>query len=101
MKVFISQPMRGLSEAKIITVRERIFGDFQAKYPDAELIDNFVPTSEERLAVKHAEVQLLGRSVCRLADADIVIMAKGWENHPGCRIEHKIATYYDIPVKYA
>ncbi len=100
-KVFISQPMRGISDAKVLVVREKLFNEYKAEHPDAVLIDNLVPPTEAMLAVKHPRVQMLGRSIGRLADADVVIFANGWENYPGCRIENRVARYYDIDVIYA
>lgn len=100
-KVFISQPMRGISDAKVLVVREKLFEEYKAEHPDAVLIDNLVSPTEAMLEVKHPRVQMLGRSIGRLADADVVIFAKGWENYPGCRVENYVARYYDIEMKYA
>lgn len=103
IKVFISQPMKGLSEAKIIVTREKIFEEFRATHPTAVLIDNLTTKSEmENLReVEHPEIQLLARSIGRMSDADVVIFAKGWENYPGCRVENRVARYYGIKTAYA
>ena len=103
MKVFISQPMRGRSDAEIIAEREKIFGDYQADHPQAELLDSY-EAIKKRMGEYHTyenpRVAMLGEAISTLADADLVIFAKGWESHPGCRIEEKIATYYDINREY-
>lgn len=101
IKVFISQPMKGVSDAKVLVVREKLFGEFKAEHPDAILIDSLTSPTEALREVKHPSVQLLGRSIGRLSDADVIIFAKGWENYPGCRIEERVATYYDIKRIYA
>lgn len=100
-KVFISQPMRGISDAKILVVREKLFNEYLADHPDAVLIDTTIPPTEAMLQVKHPSIQLLARSIGKMADADVVIFAKGWENYPGCRIENRVARYYDLQLIYA
>lgn len=101
IKVYISQPMRGISDAKIIVLREKLFEEFRSEHPDAVLIDNIVQPNEALLQVKHPSVQMLARCIGKLADADVVIFAKGWEKYPGCRVENYVARYYDIEMKYA
>lgn len=103
MKVFISQPMSGLTDAEIIAVREKIFGDFEAENPNAELLDSYGEVKSrmgEYYTYEHPNVAMLSKAVDELADADVILFAPGWEKHRGCRIEEKIATYYDIPKKY-
>lgn len=101
MKVFISQPMRGISDAKILVVREKLFEDFKAAHPDAELIDQIVKPTEALLQVSHPRIQMLSRSIAKMADADVVIFAKGWEGYSGCRVENYVARYYDLQIIYA
>lgn len=100
-KVFISQPMRGVSDAKILVVREKLFEEYKAEHPDAVLIDSFTKPTEAMLEVKHPRIQTLARSIGRMADADVVIFAKGWESYSGCRIENYVAKYYDLQLIYA
>ena len=102
-RVFISQPMKGLSDAKIIVVREKLFEEFRAEHPDAVLIDSLTSKSEQDNLkdMAHPEVMLLARSIGRMADADVAIFAPGWENYTGCRVENRVARYYGIKIKYA
>lgn len=103
MKVFISQPMSGLTDAEIIAVREKIFGDYEADHPGATLMDAYSEIKKhmgEFYTFEHPNVAMLGEAVQALADSDVILFAPGWENHRGCRIEQKIATYYDIPMEY-
>ena len=103
MKVFISQPMSGLTDAEIITIREKIFGEYQAEHPDAVLMDSYAEVKKrmgEYYTYQHPNVAMLAQAIDMLADSDVVIFAKGWEHHRGCRIEDKIATYYDIHKEY-
>ena len=105
--VFVSLPMRGYSDEEIIVRQEKIFGDFQANDKDAILINPFTPKnlSERQITmyeqIGKEDVYWLGQSISLLSFADVAIFAKGWENYPGCRIEHKVATYYNIPKIYA
>ena len=101
MNVFISQPMKGISDTEVVVIREKLFGEYRAEHPDAVLIDSFIKPTEALKEVKHPRILMLARSVAKMADADVVIFAKGWEGYPGCRIENRVARYYDIPVKYA
>lgn len=101
IKVYVSQPMRGISDAKVITTRNKLFKEFKEKHPDAVLIDSLTKPTEALLEVKHPRVQMLARSIGRMADADVVIFAKGWEGYPGCRIENRVARYYDLEMLYA
>lgn len=98
MKVFISQPMKDHTEEEILDVRGVLFRDYREKNPDAELIDSFLKDYESD--AKRERVDFLGESIKLLADADTVIFAPGWEKVPGCRIEERVATYYDIPRIY-
>ena len=104
MKVFVSQPMSGLTDAEIIAIREKVFGDYQADHPNAVLMDAYTSIKKrfgEFYTYEHPNVAMLAASIDMLADADVILFAKGWEKHRGCRIEDKVATYYDIKKEYA
>lgn len=104
MKVFISQPMSGLTDAEIVVVREKLFGDYQAEHPEAVLMDSYSEIKKlmgKYYTYEHPNVAMLAQSIDVLADCDVVIFAKGWEKHRGCRIEEEVATYYDIHKIYA
>ena len=104
--VFVSLPMRGCSDEDIVVRQEKIFGDFQAEDPDSLLINPFKPktASEGQItlheAVGKGDVYWLGASISTLSFADVAIFGRGWANSPGCRIEHKVCTYYGIPKIY-
>lgn len=102
--VFVSLPMRGFSDEEIIVKQEKIFEDYRTHEPDALLINPFSPDAKQiklHEVLGREDVYWLGQSISLLSFADVVIFAKGWENYPGCRVEHKVATYYDIPTEYA
>lgn len=101
VKVFISQPMKGLSDADIQYQRDVAIQHAKTwckdKYPDKEvaIIDSFFqdykPDPNSNNAVKY-----LSKSIDLLADADLAVFAGAWDTARGCKIEHTIATEYGI-----
>ena len=93
LKVFISQPMRDLTEEEILKERENLIEKAKELYGDnLEVIDSYfedVPDDAKPL-------WYLGKSLELLSNADIAIFAHGWENYRGCRIEHTCAKEYKI-----
>ena len=90
IKLFISQPMRGKSDAEIQQERDRIFRQVSEDTDDqVELIDSFFRGYED----EHPLV-LLGRSIELMSQADLVYFAVGWEESRGCLIECKCAEAY-------
>lgn len=102
MFVYISQPMSDRSEQEIIATREKIFGDYQVEHPEATLLGSYMDQAElQRMPVyKNQPVAMLGEALQMMADADVVLFAPGWEKYRGCRIEDRVATYYDIKKVY-
>lgn len=96
--IFISQPMSGLTIEQVLEKREYLkklmeyaFGDFSITFiesfnPDA--LNNGRPLEE------------LGECIKLLEDANIVLMANGWENSRGCKVEHFVAEAYDKVICY-
>lgn len=106
MNVFISQPMNGVSTEEILETRQRLFKEYKASHPTAKLIDSLISDktmayAKSSKAIRKPRVWCLAEALHYLAEADVLILAKGWEGAPGCRIERKVATYYDIPIEYA
>lgn len=97
MKVFISQPMNGLSDLQIEKDRARVIeGLYSYGYRSDEItvIDTFI---EENVPDNvNSELWYLGKSLELLADADMAVFAKGWSNARRCRIEFKCAKEYGI-----
>lgn len=104
--VFISQPMKGFSDEEIKSIQRDIYNAYIASNPGKEfqLINPYTPSDgqmEMSDIVGHHDVDLLGKSISLMSYADVVIFAKHWEEFRGCRIEHKVCTYYNIPIRYA
>lgn len=94
MKIFISQPMRGKTDAEILAERERAIKAAKAKWGDVEALESFfqgAPTEAKPL-------WFLGESLKVMADADAVIVCKGWSDARGCKVEIAAADAYKLPV---
>ena len=92
MKVFISQPMRGLAECEIKLNRAKAIENIKRLYgDDVEIIDNYFDSDEKPLFK-------LGKSIELLSKADIIYLCKGWNRARGCKIEYMCASDYDIKI---
>lgn len=99
-KLFISQPMRGLSDKEILETREEIKIKAEQQLGEQlELIDSFVEEYPGEIN-KSVPVWYLGKSIQFLSQADVVYFGKGWQDARGCRIEHEIALRYGIERVY-
>lgn len=90
MRIFISQPMKGLSEKEIKFNREKAVKKIKSLYgDDAEIIDSFINGEGNSL-------WYLGKSIELLSTADVAYFLKGWNTARGCRIEYMCANDYGI-----
>lgn len=99
MKYFISQPMRGRAGIVIKTERKHIEELIRKYDSNAEIIDSYMESStiaEDSEGLKNPDVHFLGRAISMMEDADVVVLATGWKNSRGCRIEKQVAEQYDI-----
>ena len=91
MKIFISQPMRGKTDAEILAERERVIKAAKAKWgDDVKVLESFfrgAPTEAKPL-------WFLGESLKVMADADVVIFCDFWWNARGCRVEARAVSEY-------
>ena len=93
-KVFISQPMDGLTEEEILKERERaeitVRGYLNQIYPGepVEFLDTVFRDFDGN------GLKYLAKSLELLAEADVAYFAPGWEQARGCRIEHDCAAAY-------
>lgn len=93
-RIFISQPMRGLSDAEILSKRQEIVSKVESIVNDeVEIIDSFF---EDFKPENNIPVKYLSRSIDKLADADIAYFGGDWKEARGCKIEHEIAIAYGI-----
>lgn len=100
-KVFISQPMNGLSDLQISKDKTKVIeGLYNEGYKPDEI--TIIDTYIEENAPNNVNPGLwyLGKSLKLLADADIAVFAKGWRNARGCLIEFECAIEYGISYIY-
>ena len=94
-KLFVSQPMRGKTDTEIRAERA-----IAVRYAQEEMEEPFevIPsyTVGRNFEGKGLAVQYLAESLRLLADADVAVFAKGWEEARGCRIEMMVCRYYGI-----
>lgn len=93
-KIFISQPMNGLTDDEIKMERARIEKIAQSKYGEVEIINSFF----ENAPHDARPLWFLGKSIELLSTADVIYCAKGWNTARGCKIENLCAKEYGIEV---
>lgn len=94
-RIFISQPMKGLSDEQIKKERQIIVDGIVAEYGrDIEIIDSYF----EGAPANANPMWFLGKSLELLSTADMAFFAKSWESARGCRIEHITAEEYGIEI---
>ena len=90
MKIFISQPMKGLSEEEIRHNRAKAIKKIKSRSgDDVEIIDSYIDDEGTPL-------WCLGKSIELLSTADVAYFLKGWNTARGCRIEYMCADNYGI-----
>lgn len=97
-KIFISQPMRGLTDDEIKEKRRAVIDKLSAfmRGEEFEVIDSFF----ERAPHDAKPLWFLGKSLELLADADYAIFMEGWQAARGCRIENMCCQEYGIQTIY-
>ena len=94
-KLFISQPMKGKSDADILAERKKAIKSAEEKIGEpVEVIDSFFLEAP----VDAKPRWFLGKSLELLAGADIAYFVIGWQDARGCQIENTCAIEYGIPV---
>ena len=93
-KVFISQPMKNLSDLEIKERRRAIKETIKRDYGDVEFIDSFF----EGAPASAKPLWFLGKSLELLSTADMAFFANGWEDARGCVMEHEACEKYGIEI---
>lgn len=95
MKVFISQTMAGLTDEQILARREAIMGIVRAYANEpCDFIDSFTKSD----SIKGNRIAMLGDSISKMSEADLVVFDNGWEHSCGCNVERMVCAQYKIPV---
>jgi hypothetical protein len=106
MKIFISQPMNGLSDEEIEKVKEEAKKEIKKIYSffdrngELEIISMHDVPVVYRTDKEPSRLWYLGRAIQYLEDVDSIYFCKGWENSKGCRVEKFVATEYNIGIYY-
>ncbi|AWB31533.1 DUF4406 domain-containing protein [Clostridium botulinum] len=93
-KLFISQPMRGLTDEEILKAREEI--RIKAEKTIGEPITLIDSLFGDFKPIGNIPVCYLGKSISLLAEADVAYFGHGWKDARGCKIEHEVAVQYGI-----
>ena len=99
-QVFISQPMKGLTEAQIRANRQEAVEQIESL--GCEVLDSvFDYESPEYTGLKNKPLFYLAKSFELIAEeADAVYFMEGWEKARGCLLEHVACLAYGVPVYY-
>lgn len=94
-KVFLSQPMDGLTHEEIIETRNEMIKYVQSKFSTEEfiIINSY---HEDNLG---NPLQMLIKSLNDLSTADLAIFHPDYNNFGDCKIEYDCANEYDIPIE--
>lgn len=96
-KLFISQPMRGKTDAEIKAEREEAIKEVESILGEkVEVLDSFF----EGAPHDAKPLWFLGKSLELLAQADIAYFCRGWQDNRGCKIESTCAMEYGIAHMY-
>ena len=97
-KVFLSQPMKDLTESEILAKRQEYIEMVKRlKGADTEILDTYFTEEPEG---GNVPLKYLAMSIELLADADAAFFADGWRSARGCVIEHICCVRYGIPIIY-
>ncbi|MGG7143556.1 DUF4406 domain-containing protein [Clostridium nigeriense] len=97
-KLFISQPMRGLTKDEVLKVREEIRARAEKQIGEpVEVIDSFF-TEYPGEVCKSIPMWYLGKSIQLLSQADIAYFGGDWRNARGCKIEYEVSDKYGIKI---
>lgn len=100
----MSQPMNGLTEAEIVSTREKAKAYLEAEgyeFVNTLFTDEYY-NKEAMLerGVVNIPICFLAKSIENMSLCDTAYFCKGWENARGCRIEHEVAKAYGVNIIY-
>lgn len=94
IKVFISCTMNGRSDEEILKTRaeltDKLKGILKQEF---EVVDSFFRRYPNITQIDPA-MYYLGLAISKMASADIVVFAKGWDKARGCKLEYDVARAY-------
>ena len=101
LNIFISQPMNNKSKEEIFIKRKQLIEKVQNYFQtdDLKFMKSYFEIKHSK-KLKNESLYFLSKSLKVLSKSDVIIMASGWENSRGCKIEYECARLYDIMVIY-
>lgn len=93
-RVYISQPMNGLSDDEIFAARDAAIAKLKETYGEVEVIDTFV--HDDPPEGVNVSLWYFVHSIEHMVDADIVCFIGEWENARGCLLEYMVAAAYGV-----
>lgn len=101
-KVFISMPMRGLSDEQILENREKVIQDVRRRFgSDVMFVSSIIGGGNQvHIESDNTALKYLAMSIDMLVDADLVYFCKGYQKARGCTIEHMCALEYGKEIMY-
>lgn len=106
MRVFISQPMNGLTDEEIIANRNVAIEEIKELYQfydrnnELEIVSTTYIRDGEILPEDASRIWYLGRAIQMLDSVDVLYMCNGWEDSHGCKVEKCVAHEYNISIHY-
>lgn len=100
----IVQPMVGKTEEEIQSTRDRITKLLESE--GHEVVDTYFKDewkTKESLqsdGVMYPNVKFLAKSIEKMSECELVYFCHGWASARGCKLEHRIAREYFIPIRY-
>lgn len=92
-KLFISQPMKGKSDADILAERQKAIKIAEELIGEpVEVVGSFF----QGAPADAKPLWFLAKSIELLSTADVAYFAPGWTEARGCKIEHTCAVEYGI-----
>ena len=94
-KIFVSQPMSGLSFSQVVKDREEARKQLVKIYGNnIEIIDNL----KEDCSIYKNRIDIIADDIHCMVDADLAYFIKDWKDHNGCLIEYKVAESYGLDI---
>lgn len=98
IKIFISQPMNGLSDGQIFKTRTEAWRSIREEMgQDVHFVGSII-RDDVPSRVKNSPLWYLGESIKLLAGADAAYFLDGWADSNECIIEHAACVLYGINI---
>ena len=101
IRVFISQPMSGLTIEEQKEIRRRAENDVIQIYKKCGVPENhieFIESDWDAAGPDASQLRYLAVALLDLDTADAAYFADGWSLKRGCIMEHLICKNYNIPI---